>query len=470
MQRRPLLIVCFLPDPGHVLPLLRLGRLLERQLKCPVVCLLAGNYEAMVRDYGFEYCHLRSVSTEWLPEMAARLSKQSIFFNAFSNYMDLSDLYWTPLRESVSKDLHNLVGTLRTIKPQLVLCDSNVFLDWYERLALCCGARLIINRAEGTLRWRQRTFVQTYGMSDLPDWARHVVEKAGLVSRGWFRFWRALRHAGRRRRVAKMQKAAAESAAMAFKDCSAWHTDTSYVTSGLAVLETQFATFNREHARIDEFVLPPIVETNKGGLPKDLAEWLDRQVGKVVYVCFGTMVGLSGSTFVELVRGLMDTGVSVLWSLPASQHFLLSKYPPSERFRVETFVQQRAVLASEKVGCFVTHGGGGGAQEAVVFGKPVLCIPFMWDQPYNCSLLIRLGLGRTLSKRRIKARRISREIRELLSNPMYTESARRSADEVRELQDSERQSECLRQLLAQPSPNSARAPLSDIAGKPEALC
>src|ERR1700722_9321959 len=128
LLRPALLIVCFLPDPGHVLPLLRLGRLIERQLKCRVVCLLPSNYEAVVADYGFEFCQLGCVSTQGGREMAASLSERSIFFNAFSNYMDLSDRYWMPLRESVGQDLHNLLATIRAIEPQWLLCDRHVFL------------------------------------------------------------------------------------------------------------------------------------------------------------------------------------------------------------------------------------------------------------------------------------------------------------------------------------------------------
>ena len=120
----------------------------------------------------------------------------------------------------------------------------------------------------------------------------------------------------------------------------------------------------------------------------------------------------------------------------------------SDSFRLEEYVPQIALLASPRVGCFITHGGAGSVQDAVVCGKPVLCIPFMWDQPYNASLLRALGVGRVLSKRRVTWRRISREISELLNDPAYTESARRLAGDVRTLQTSEQQMEGIRRVLA----------------------
>jgi UDP:flavonoid glycosyltransferase YjiC (YdhE family) len=97
----------------------------------------------------------------------------------------------------------------------------------------------------------------------------------------------------------------------------------------------------------------------------------------------------------------------------------------------------------------LAHGcGAGSTQEAVVCGKPVLCIPFIWDQPYNCSPLTSLGVGRKLSKRRMSWRHISKEIRQLLNNPVYLESARRLAGDVRKLQASEHQVQCIRAITA----------------------
>jgi hypothetical protein len=322
-----------------------------------------------------------------------------------------------------------------------------VFLGWYEKLAQSCGARLLINDPEGTLRWQQSAFVQTYGLSDRAGWMRRVVEWAGQASQLWFKLWRAARYPSLRRRVTAMQSAAASSAALAFRDCSALRPQRFYVNAGLGILEAAHATVGMKRGEDHEYVLPPTVETHITSLPADLEQWLDRQPGSVAYICFGTMVAPSGNMVAELLDGLLSAGVSVLWSLPASQHSLLAGQPASERVRIETFVPQRAVLASRKIGCFITHGGAGGSQEAVVFGKPVLCIPFMWDQPYNCSVLARLGMGRVLSKRGIRSRRITAEIRELLGNPSYEESARRLAQEVRELQRTLPHSHDLRQLL-----------------------
>ena len=112
---------------------------------------------------------------------------------------------------------------------------------------------------------------------------------------------------------------------------------------------------------------------------------------------------------------------------------VIAGIPLAANFRVEEFVAQRSLLSSDKVGCFVTHGGAGSTQEAATFGKPSLCIPFMWDQPYNCSVLQRLGVARKLSKRHLARRRVAAEVRELIVNPRYAEAARLLASSLAQL-------------------------------------
>lgn len=442
MSEHRIAIVCFLPDTGHVLPLLRLARFLCNHMTCQVTCFLPSKFESTVREYGFQYCCLRSLSKQSALGVSAKLSNRSIFYNEFLSF-DINDCYWISLREAVSHELGDLVKTLRIVQPHFLLCDSHVFLDFYRRLAGCSGAKLIINRSEGTHRWKRRAFIAAYGLSDRQYWVQLLVEKVAWIARLGCRCWRVLRHPKRR----QITQAADRRAEIVFKKYTASKTDLLYVTSGLAVLEQSTDIMELGFSKSREVVLAPIVNiAETPPLPSALEEWLaKRESGRVVYVCFGTMMTLSESYLRELVKGFIDAQVSVIWSLPRPQLKLLAKHGLTDNFRVEEFVPQTSLLASKKIGCFVTHGGGGSAQEAVVYGKPVLCIPFMWDQPYNCSLLVRAGIGRRLSKRHIT--RIAKEIIELLDNPIYAERARCLADKVRKLQNSNRQSEWIHELL-----------------------
>jgi UDP:flavonoid glycosyltransferase YjiC (YdhE family) len=453
MSQRRIAIICFLPDTGHVLPLLRLARLLCDHMTCQVTCFLPSKFESTVRQFGFEYYCLRSLSKEFELGVVAELSNRSIFYNAFSNYSELRDCYWMPLREAVSHELGYLVEIMRTIQPHFLLCDSHAeFLDLYLRLSWCCGAKPIINRSEGTHRRIHRPFIRTYGLSDRPHWVQGLVETAGSIVRKGSKCWRVIRHSKRRQITKSMRTSVERRAEIVFKDYTATKTDLIYVTSGLAVLEQSADIVKPESAKSREVVLAPTVYIPETALPSKLEGWLARrESGRVVYVCFGTMIALSEAYLVELVQGFIDAQVSVIWSLPRPRlnflERLLAKHGLTDNFCVEEYVPQIILLASQKIGCFVTHGGAGSTQEAVVCGKPVLCIPFMWDQSYNCSLLVWLGIGRRLSKRHITRCQIAKEIRELLDNPIYAERACCLSDKVRKLQNSKRQSEWIHEML-----------------------
>jgi hypothetical protein len=412
-----------------------------------VSCYLPSRFATATSDYGFEYYELPIKEPPSLSGFTAIGSDRSTFHNAVSIDPVLSDHYWMPLRESASRHLGAVLESLADLKPHAILCDGHVFLDWYERLACACHARLIVNRSEGSLRWLQRPFVQTYGLTSRSDLAQRLGEAAGSAATTWHRLWRILRHPARRHR-AMASKIAANGRADVIFDVSApaRKVQITYVSSGLAVLEASLQELAKPLERAEIIVAPMVSAGND--LAHELREWLTScKPGRTIYVSFGTMITLSQRVVDVLVRGLIDVGEPVIWSSPASQRRLIERYSLPTHFRVESFVAQRALLASDRIGCFVTHGGAGSAQEAAISGRPVLCIPVMWDQPYNSSVLHHLGMGRTLSKRHLKASEISREIRGLIDNPSYAMSARKVASYICEHQGSAREAVLLRNLV-----------------------
>lgn len=444
-QRRRAAVLCFLPDAGHVVPLLRLARLFA-QAGWEVTCHVGESFEATVRGFGFEYRPLQLRSHHRLARVARTLSNRSIFYNAFSNYEDLYDFYWYPLRAAVSQQLAGLADALQALQPESVLCDSHEFLDWYARLAQCCAARLIVNHADGTFRRAQRPFVQAYGYRSRGAAWQRLTEVSGGLSEQAHRLWRAVAHRARRRTAISEATFAREQAQIAFRSRPAAEMRQTHIVSGLAALERLSGEVPR--ARTGEVVLAPAIANEPAPLSGDLAAWVTAQrPASVIYVSFGTMVVLSRSMMAALVRGLEAVGSPVIWSLPASQHGALERHRIPESFRLEQFVPQKALLGSGKIRCFITHGGSNSCQETVALGVPALCVPFMWDQPYNCSLLVRLGMARLLPKQRLTPARVSREVRELLHDPRYARSARRWAHTLEELYGSTQQRESRRELV-----------------------
>ena len=72
----------------------------------------------------------------------------------------------------------------------------------------------------------------------------------------------------------------------------------------------------------------------------------------------------------------------------------------------------------------IVHSGGiGTSAQALAAGRPMLVVPFAFDQPDNASRLRRLGLARTIPRRHYNARRAYTELAQLLNDPAYVARA-----------------------------------------------
>ena len=61
----------------------------------------------------------------------------------------------------------------------------------------------------------------------------------------------------------------------------------------------------------------------------------------------------------------------------------------------------------------------------------MLVMPYNHDQPDNASRIARLGVGRTLSRKRYNGSRVFNELREILDNPAYATRAAKLGEIVR---------------------------------------
>ncbi|CAN0841570.1 UDP-glycosyltransferase 74E2 [Linum grandiflorum] len=119
--------------------------------------------------------------------------------------------------------------------------------------------------------------------------------------------------------------------------------------------------------------------------------WLQTKPPKsVVYVSFGSIANLSHHQMLELGHGLSRTNHHFLWVVRESE---LAKIPrdslPSlgEKGLVLSWCPQLLVLASEAVGCFVTHCGWNSTLEAMSLGVPMVGMPQWSDQTTNAKYL-----------------------------------------------------------------------------------
>jgi len=84
-----------------------------------------------------------------------------------------------------------------------------------------------------------------------------------------------------------------------------------------------------------------------------------------------------------------------------------------------------------KAAAIVHQGGIGTTGQALRAGRPMLVMPYNFDQPDNTARLARLSVGRTISRKTYSARSAARELTELLNDPRYARTSAEVAQRLR---------------------------------------
>ena len=179
--------------------------------------------------------------------------------------------------------------------------------------------------------------------------------------------------------------------------------------------------------RFDErfhFVGPMLAPLEGGG--PDAGEAAEPALADrpLVYLSLGTLRNDRADIYRACAQAVADLPmpVSLVMSIghrvdPAA----LGSLPPNVVARPQ--VDQRAVLARAAV--FVTHAGMNSAQEALVAGVPMLCLPQVGDQFVVAARLAQLGAART---GRETARRLRSDLLAILADEPMRGAARRLGD------------------------------------------
>ncbi|CCG40388.1 glycosyltransferase [Magnetospirillum molischianum] len=159
-----------------------------------------------------------------------------------------------------------------------------------------------------------------------------------------------------------------------------------------------------------------------GGLPPDLTAFLESGPPPLVFTLGTAMVRNPGSFFEDSLKAaqrlrrravLMVGGNSPLPLGPLSDSAIAVAYAPFS----ELFPRAAAI---------VHHGGVGTTGQAMRAGRPMLVVPFGYDQPDNAARVTRLGIGRSLPIGRYTASRAANALGALLDSS----TCRRRAAEI----------------------------------------
>lgn len=113
----------------------------------------------------------------------------------------------------------------------------------------------------------------------------------------------------------------------------------------------------------------------------------------VVYISLGTVIKGAVSFFQNCADAFRGEDMDVIISVGQKFDVRKLKGVPSN-VHIYKSVPQLDVLKIADV--FVTHGGMNSVSEALVYGTPMIVIPFVSDQPVNARCIEKLGVGKKL--------------------------------------------------------------------------
>ena len=158
-------------------------------------------------------------------------------------------------------------------------------------------------------------------------------------------------------------------------------------------------------------------------LSVELQEFLAAGEAPVVFTLGSAAVQTAGNFYTESLAAVEELGCRAVFlvgdlKLEMASNAIAVNYAPYS----ELFPYAKAV---------VHQGGVGTTAQALRAGVPMLVVPFSYDQPDNAARVVRLGVGRTIARKKYRQDTAVEELQLLLNNPQYKTKALEIAQIIR---------------------------------------
>jgi EryCIII-like glycosyltransferase len=159
-----------------------------------------------------------------------------------------------------------------------------------------------------------------------------------------------------------------------------------------------------------------------------LPAWVDAMpAAPTVYVTLGTVFNEAQTLFRVILEGLRDEPINVIVTVgKGGDPGALGPQPAN--VHVERYLPQ--TLLFSRCDAVVSHGGSGTMLGALSVGLPVLSIPQAADQFRNAERCRTAGVGKALWPHEVSAQAVRQDVRALLDEPGFRESAARLRQEI----------------------------------------
>ncbi len=146
-------------------------------------------------------------------------------------------------------------------------------------------------------------------------------------------------------------------------------------------------------------------------LPPAVENFLAAGAPPIVFTLGSSAVFAAGDFYAASARAAQLLGRRAL--------LLLGKNPPPSPLPASIFALDYLPYAQvfPRASAIVHQGGVGTTAQALRAGRPMVVVPFAYDQPDHAARVTRLGIGRPLARSRYTADRVARELAALLATP-----------------------------------------------------
>ena len=173
--------------------------------------------------------------------------------------------------------------------------------------------------------------------------------------------------------------------------------------------------------------------------PERLPDWVARMPAQpTVYVTLGTEVNktpeLYPSVLQTIIGGLRDLPVNLIVTLGRDKD-PADFGPQPANVHIERYIPQSLLL--RECDLMVMHGGSNSLLAALDTGLPLVVVPLIADQFFNAHVTHSTRLGRVVQREQLTPASIREAVAEVLSNPMYRQTAGRLQAEMHALPSQE---------------------------------
>jgi rhamnosyltransferase subunit B len=161
-------------------------------------------------------------------------------------------------------------------------------------------------------------------------------------------------------------------------------------------------------------------------LSSELENFLAKGAAPIVFTQGSTAVHNPGNFYAESIKAAKRLGRRALLVGPDETQYAAGPDVFVARYAPYSQVFSRCAV-------IVHQGGAGTTGMAMRVGRPMLIVPYGWDQPDQAARIVRMGAGLTITRKRYSAERAAKALRRLLEE----ESFARRAGKMREAMQAE---------------------------------